>query len=124
MGKVRKKELYDACKVLGIRDECITLQSHTKLPDAMDTRWPAEIVAQIVSHHLQSLGIDTLITFDKHGVSRHLNHCSIYYAIALLSTANKLPKDCQVYVLETINVIRKYWKVFDIPICYILSSVR
>jgi len=123
-GKIRKKELYNACKLLGIKDECITIQNHTQLPDAMDVKWPIEIISQLILQHIESYDIDTLITFDKEGVSKHVNHCSIYYAIANLSTTKKLPKSCLVYVLESTNIIRKYWLLLDIPLCYIFSRVR
>ncbi|KAF5281678.1 hypothetical protein FQR65_LT14608 [Abscondita terminalis] len=123
-GKVRKNELYKACQVLGLRESCIVIQSHTLLPDSMTEKWPVDLIADIVLDQVVKYGIDTLITFDKHGVSQHLNHCSIYYAVTYLLTECNLPKECKVYVLETINVLRKYWLILDIPICYILSRHR
>lgn len=91
MGKIRKNELYKACRVLGIREENIIIQNHTLLPDAMDVNWPIDLVSQIVLHQVETYDIDTLLTFDRHGVSRHLNHCSIYYAIANLCMNKQLP---------------------------------
>lgn len=92
MDKVRKKELYDACKVLGIDEGCIMIYNHTLMPDSISDKWPAELLGQLILHQVEMYDIDTLITFDKHGVSRHLNHCSIYYAIAHLSIERSLPK--------------------------------
>lgn len=92
MGNTRKKELYLACEVLGIPQKNIMVHSHSLLPDAMDIRWPTELVSNLISHHIDSLNITTLITFDRYGVSYHNNHCSIYYAIANLILDSRIPK--------------------------------
>lgn len=124
MGKTRKRELYEACGVLGIDCSNIIIQSSDNLPDSKDVRWPTELVSHMILDQIERYEIDTLITFDKYGISRHANHCSIYYAIAYLSIERNLPKDCKVYVLETINTLRKYSLIFDIPLSYLLSRRR
>ncbi|CAH1957442.1 unnamed protein product [Acanthoscelides obtectus] len=124
MGSVRKNELYKSCQVLGIPQNHIMVHNHTLLPDAMDVRWPIDVVAELISKNIDSLGITALITFDRYGVSNHYNHCSIYYGIASLIFNEKIPKGCGIYVLESINVFRKYWSVLDIPISLILSRFR
>lgn len=92
MGVTRKNELYLACEVLGVPERNILVHSHSLLPDAMDVRWPTELISNLISHHVDSLNITTIITFDRHGVSSHSNHCSIYYAVANLILDRKLPK--------------------------------
>lgn len=92
MEKTRKKELYESCKTLGVDEGCIFVYNHTLLPDCMKTRWPADLVSQMILQQVEAYDIDTLITFDKHGISRHQNHCSIYYALAHLMLEKKLPK--------------------------------
>ena len=42
-------------------------------------------MSDIVSRHVSSLSINTVITFDRHGVSSHKNHISLYYALACLA---------------------------------------
>lgn len=32
--------------------------------------------------------------------------------------------DCKVYTLESVNLIRKYWLILDIPLSYLLSRRR
>lgn len=91
MGTIRTNELYESCKSLGILEENIIVYNHTLLPDSMSEKWPPEIVAQEIIKHVETFDIDTVITFDKEGVSHHLNHCSLYYAVALLSLEKKLP---------------------------------
>lgn len=92
MGAIRKQELYNACDELGIPQRNIIIHTHTLLPDAMDVRWPTELISNLVSHHVDSLNITTIITFDRYGVSYHNNHSSIYYAVANLILDKKLPK--------------------------------
>ena len=35
--------------------------------------------------HVAALAIDTVLTFDRHGVSGHKNHMSVHYAMACLA---------------------------------------
>ncbi|XP_023012641.1 phosphatidylinositol glycan anchor biosynthesis class L [Leptinotarsa decemlineata] len=124
MSSIRKKELYRSCEILGIDSSNIFIHDHTLLPDAMDVRWPTELISEIVSRYVESLNITTIITFDRYGVSYHNNHTSIYYAVANLILDRNLPKCCGVYVLETTNVLRKYWLFLDIPLSFLFSRFR
>ncbi|CAG9767742.1 unnamed protein product [Ceutorhynchus assimilis] len=124
MDKIRTNELFESCKILGIKEENIFLYNNTNLPDAMDVRWPVEIIARHVLYNVETFGITNIITFDRHGVSGHENHISIYYAIANLILDHRLPRTCGVFVLESVNIIRKYWLFLDIPISLIMSRFR
>lgn len=92
MGRIRKKELYESCAILGIQESNIIVHSHTYLPDHMYVRWPTELLSNLISQHIDTLNITALITFDRYGVSRHFNHCSLYYAVANLILDRRLPK--------------------------------
>lgn len=92
MGTIRKNELYESCKSLGILEGNIFVHNHELMPDSMTEKWPPEIVAHQILNHVVTFDIDTIITFDKEGVSHHLNHCSLYYAVAHLSLEKKLPE--------------------------------
>ena len=48
-------------------------------------RWREELVSDIVLRHVASLAIDTVITFDRYGISGHKNHIALYYAMACLA---------------------------------------
>lgn len=121
-GKVRRRELWKSCKMLGIPDSNIMLCKSTYLPDDPSARWRNDVVANVLLNHIEMLNIDTVITFDKLGVSRHQNHVSIFYATAYLCMERKLPPYCKAYALESINTLRKYSAMLDIPISYLLSS--
>ena len=65
--------------------------------------------------------VDTVLTFDRHGVSGHKNHASIYNAMAYLHLEGKLPTHTKVYTLRSVNVLRKYSSVLDLPMSFLLA---
>merc|ERR1712032_987028 len=83
-GHTRKRELFDSCRLLGIPDSNVILMRHTKLKDDPTVRWREELVSDIILRQVSSLSIDTCVTFDRHGVSGHRNHISLYYALTFL----------------------------------------
>jgi len=121
-GNIRKRELYDASKVLRLKDEHITLMNSTLLVDDPHLNWKTELVAKQIRKEVESLDIEALITFDRDGVSYHPNHCAIYYAAASLCLAGYLPKNCKILTLDSVNVVRKYMSVFDLVISLLLST--
>lgn len=117
MGTTRKKELYQACEVLGIPQKNIVIHSHTLLPDAMDVRWPTDLVSNIISHQVDSLNITTVITFDRYGISYHNNHSSIYYAVANLILDKRLPKGNKYQYLNFHDLLPINVLIFFIEFC-------
>merc|ERR1712071_140657 len=65
---------------------------HTKLKDDPSVRWREELVSDIILRQVASLSIDTCITFDRHGVSGHRNHISLYYAQRRQTETNVRPR--------------------------------
>ena len=117
-GHRRKQELYESCAVLGIPSSNIIVVRHTKLKDDPCVRWKEQLVSNIISRHVSSLNIDTVITFDRRGVSGHKNHIAVYYGACCMS----LEKDFNstVYSLTTVNIMRKYSSVLDVPMSFLL----
>lgn len=120
--KKRKEELWDSAKILGIPEANVTILMSTQLPDDPKVRWPENIVAEIILHHVETHRINAVVTFDKRGVSGHRNHISIFYGVASLCMENKLPTYCKMYVLETVNILRKYTMLLDLPISLLFAS--
>lgn len=121
-GHLRKDELWNSCRVFNIKPQDITLVNCTLLPDDPESEWKVELVSQLIQNHVEMLDIDLLITFDKDGVSQHKNHQAIYYATASLCLSGLMPPTCRIYVLETVNVVRKYLSLFDVLISLMLST--
>lgn len=89
-GHLRRAELWSSCKVLEMRPDNVTMCNVTELQDDPTSEWKAQKVAKIIQKYVDSLAIQTIITFDQDGVSRHSNHCQIYYAVASLFLAKSL----------------------------------
>lgn len=91
-GDIRRSELYDACSVLSIKQHCIYLCIDESMPDSSSVRWPSDHVSKIILNYIVSLSIDAVITFDKGGISHHLNHTSIFFAMARLCIEKRFPE--------------------------------
>jgi len=115
-----------------------------ELPDNQSVQWPTDTVAESILQYIEIYKINAVVTFDKYGVSRHKNHISLYFAIAALCIEKKVPpcqyrsfnwrtnivdwynvsliSDCKLYVLESVNIIRKYIQVLDLPVSLLSAS--
>ena len=91
-------------------------------------KWETEKLARIVLQHMERLDIGLVLTFDEKGVSSHPNHISCFHAVQFLYTNGRVPQNVQIFVLETVSLIRKYIGFFDLyqsffsPTFLILSS--
>lgn len=91
-GAVRRKEMWKACHELGVPDENISLITDTRLQDDPKAQWPVPVVAKLIQQKLEMLDIDTLVTFDRGGVSSHPNHSAVFYAVAYIFVEKIMPK--------------------------------
>ncbi|XP_030040111.2 N-acetylglucosaminyl-phosphatidylinositol de-N-acetylase [Manduca sexta] len=123
-GNIRRKELWDACHILGVPDENICIISDTRLQDNPKINWPVPVVAKLIHHQIEALDIDTLVTFDRGGVSSHANHSAVFYAVAYIFVEKIMPTRCAVYTLDSVNILRKYLGFLDLPLSFVLSSKR
>ena len=95
--------------------------SYTKLRDDPSLRWRDEIVSEVVLHTIESQDIDTVITFGRHGVSGHKNHCALYTAMAFLCLENRIPAGCRVFALRSVTILRKFSSILDVPMSFLLT---
>ncbi|XP_025719722.1 N-acetylglucosaminyl-phosphatidylinositol de-N-acetylase isoform X3 [Callorhinus ursinus] len=114
-GEVRKKELLQSCDVLGIPSSSIMIIDNRDFPDDPDVQWDTERVASILLQHIDANGINLVVTFDAGGVSGHCNHVALYAAVRTLHSEGKLPNGCSVLTLQSVNVLRKYISLLDLP---------
>ncbi|XP_012534930.1 N-acetylglucosaminyl-phosphatidylinositol de-N-acetylase [Monomorium pharaonis] len=124
MGGDRRRidELWECTKVLGIPEANVTIIMSGELPDDQHVQWPTQMVAENILQYIEMYKINAVVTFDKYGVSRHKNHISLYFAIAALCIEKKVPPYCKLYVLESVNLIRKYIQLLDLPISLLSAS--
>ena len=120
-GEIRKKELLQSCDVLGIPSSSVTIIDNRDFPDNPAVRWDPGRVADVLLRHIELNGIDLVVTFDAGGVSGHSNHVALYAAARTLCAEGKLPKGCKVLALQSVNRLRKYISLLDLPCSLLLA---
>ncbi|BFU23480.1 N-acetylglucosaminyl-phosphatidylinositol de-N-acetylase, putative [Entamoeba histolytica HM-1:IMSS-B] len=105
---IRKKEFENAAKFH--KCENITICDPTKYPDGFEYHWDIMEMAKDVAELIQKENIQTIITFDKKGVSGHPNHININAALPMIHT---FCPHVSIYTLKSKNIIRKYSHTID-----------
>ena len=70
---------------------------HSRLPDHPGRSWNEALLSELVLHHVVSLDIDTVVSFDQRGVSYHRNHRSCFYGLLHLLRERRLPPGGQLW---------------------------
>lgn len=84
-------------------------------------RWDPERAADVLLRHVEANGIKLVVTFDEGGVSGHSNHVALNAAVRTLHAEGKLPKGCSVLTLQSVNLLRKYLCLLDLPCSLLLA---
>ncbi|XP_022710899.1 N-acetylglucosaminyl-phosphatidylinositol de-N-acetylase-like isoform X2 [Varroa jacobsoni] len=124
-GSRRKAELLNACRSLGIPAGNITVIQHGLLPDNPKKRWNDRLVANLIYKYVTSLNCDTVVSFDHYGVTGHSNHVSIFDALLYFfedPAETGLKIDFRVFMLESVNILRKYSGLLDGAFGYLWPS--
>ncbi|CBL43463.1 N-acetylglucosaminylphosphatidylinositol deacetylase [Caenorhabditis elegans] len=111
LGKIRARELSRAASKLGISASDVICLDYDEFADG-DT-WNRNALCQIVMRHVEVLAADTVISFDSHGVSGHHNHASCFEALQTAYSNGTVPRDVQIFVLDSIAIWRKYIGMLD-----------
>ncbi len=64
----------------------------------MRQRWPVEAVRQHVDDAVRAVGARTVVTFDAHGVSGHVNHVDTHLGVLAWAAAHPVGADVWVLV--------------------------
>jgi N-acetylglucosaminylphosphatidylinositol deacetylase len=149
LGHIRKKELQQSAKHLGLRadSDVFIVDDPNRFPDSMTATWSESDISSLLASAFApdlasqsqpqssaarkrgagttapapTASIDVLVTFDKHGISNHPNHRSLYHGAVHFLRAlmkDKAGYTCPVtlYTLTTTNILRKYIGVLDAPL--------
>ncbi|EFO95785.1 hypothetical protein CRE_13998 [Caenorhabditis remanei] len=111
LGKIRARELSRAASKLGISSSDVICLDYDEFRDG-DT-WDRNSLCQIVMRHVEVLSADTVISFDSYGVSGHQNHSSCFEALQTAYSNGGVPRDVQIFVLDSIPLWRKYIGMSD-----------
>lgn len=110
LGKVREKEMEKAAKYLEFDENHMI--DDPRLPDGMEAYWDVKAIQEILIDRLSKHSYQGIITFDKKGVSGHVNHISTSFAVHELRKLEAY-KDIKMFELVTVNIIRKFIGTFD-----------
>jgi N-acetylglucosaminylphosphatidylinositol deacetylase len=132
LGRVREKELIQACQLLGIHKTLC--RNDERLQDHPTQRWPIQSVSKAIQEGLTQLLAEEetgnyresalrLITFDSLGVSGHVNHMDTHLGVWELIRSNEnnnLPP-LQAFQLQSQpNLFLKYLPIWQ-WVCVILK---
>ncbi|TPX68037.1 hypothetical protein SpCBS45565_g03337 [Spizellomyces sp. 'palustris'] len=120
IGTVRKKELLESCKKLGIHSSNVTCLDHPQLQDDPKAWWKVSVIAEVLDAHIAERKVDVVITFDNGGISGHPNHRALFegirYFLNLPASSSTSPRRqiplC--YALKTVSLLRKYLFIGDL----------
>ncbi|KAE8417107.1 putative deacetylase LmbE-like domain-containing protein [Aspergillus pseudocaelatus] len=77
IGDIRHTELQRSCAELGIGPKrCVNLD-HYELQDNPQKWWRENLIEELVGQYVIKWKIDLIITFDKGGISCHVNHRAV-----------------------------------------------
>lgn len=142
LGETRKGELAVSAVMLGLRaaNDVLVLEDEA-FPDSMTATWPTAKITQVLSSAFAPSAtqghkktppeakVDVIITFDKHGVSDHPNHKSLYYgarawALGILKGKEGWKNPVEMYTLTSTNIARKYMSFLDATITLSIGAFR
>lgn len=106
----REKELIRSCEQLGIASERCLSFNRTEFPDDPQQWWPKELLRDLIDTYLLKNDIDLLISFDRDGISGHVNHRSL--ALALESFPSN--RSLSIYRLTSVSALVKYFSFFNL----------
>jgi len=112
-GEIREVEIKNCVKLLGITEDNVTVLDHPGLQDNPNQFWYPTAVSKVISEHITP-DISAIITYDRMGISGHVNHRSVYEGIKYYIAQNGNKAMPAVFTLKTVSVIRKYSSVLDI----------
>ena len=109
-GLQRKVEFGKSVEALGIMKDKASLVNNHHLQDGPKNDWDSRVIREIVYNQVISKQIKSIFTFDKYGVSGHLNHRDL--ATAIYSMREQL-QDTKIFSLKSVNRVRKYLGCLD-----------
>ncbi|ORX60092.1 LmbE-like protein [Piromyces finnis] len=111
-GEIREVEIKNCVKLLGVTEDNVTVLDHPGLQDNPNQLWYPTAVCKVISEYITP-EISAIITFDRMGISGHVNHRSVYEGVKYMINKNGNKAMPAVFTLQTVSIIRKYSSFFD-----------
>ncbi|KAK0547505.1 N-acetylglucosaminyl-phosphatidylinositol de-N-acetylase [Tilletia horrida] len=81
LGRIREDELRRAYSVLGVPPSRVTIVDNPLLQDGMSVDWDPHLVLSHTFEVSLAHNVDSILTFDSAGVSKHANHIALHDAL-------------------------------------------
>ncbi|KAL4820376.1 putative deacetylase LmbE-like domain-containing protein [Aspergillus spinulosporus] len=122
LGERRETEVHRSCAALDIpRDRCVVL-NHPRLQDNPRQWWDETLIKEVISPYIGAWKADVILTFDRGGVSGHINHRAVSAALRnYVRTSETAPP---AFALQTTPLLRKYSSLLDLLITSLPFSWR
>ena len=117
--KIRKEEFQKVMKTLSISK--FKIVNSPEILDSMQMKWDNKEISKYVDKYILDEKINCVFSFDKYGVSGHCNHSDLSLFLHTKLEEYK-KKNIKIYMLETVNIVRKYFILVDI-VCLILIEL-
>jgi len=108
LGSIRRTELGYSLDILGVSRQKRWLLDHPELQDNITVQWDPHVIANVLKPYVSELKIDTILTFDSHGVSGHPNHKAIPAGIKSLLNSTSYSTTPRLFSLTSASVLTKY----------------
>ena len=110
IGEIRTEEFKNVSKYLKLEDN--ELIDIPELQDDIKKFWNEKIVSDKISDFLnKNNDIETILTFDENGITKHPNHISCYNGLVYYIKNNRedfKKKGINVFLLDSFNPIFQY----------------
>jgi N-acetylglucosaminylphosphatidylinositol deacetylase len=119
LGHIRAVELYGSCQTFNIpKDRCVSLDL-CNIQDNPAVWWSEQQLIPIINEYINKWSIDILVSFDGKGITGHINHRAVAYAVRLLAKTNNNTMIKMAYELKSVSVLRKYLSLLDFYLTFI-----
>ncbi|RUS85635.1 hypothetical protein EGW08_006581, partial [Elysia chlorotica] len=122
-GELRKKELLESCRILGVADHNVQVLDNSAFLDGPNENWDFVLLADKVRTVINSFKPAHVFTFDNQGVSGHPNHISVSKVARQVVQAGSFAHgEVKLFELETVSLPRKYISFLELP--FSLASLQ
>ncbi|KAJ7088602.1 putative deacetylase LmbE-like domain-containing protein [Mycena epipterygia] len=105
LGPIRKYELESSLDILGIDTDKRKILDHPDLQDNLTAHWDAHTIANVLKPYILENRINTILTFDRDGISGHPNHRSLPAGVKELMSSLR---EVRLFTLITTTLPAKY----------------
>ncbi|KAK7052289.1 putative deacetylase LmbE-like domain-containing protein [Favolaschia claudopus] len=105
LGAIRKYELESSLDILGVDTDKRSILDHPELQDNFTASWDAHTIATVLRPYVLKNRINTILTFDREGISGHPNHKSLPVGVKHLMSSLR---EVRLFTLITTPTPLKY----------------